>query len=225
MTILKVHNPNFGDLWASVNIAGRRGEHLGVQCLSSNVNGQDKQAVLEEIKSTLALPVPPLIVHENPDTEICHWGAWYHSYYPTKKQWDHTKKHNFVVCQLDESVSLSEYKNCPVNDTVLIQGFIRNLGFDIVKLGKHMSVDRCVSLASEAAFFVGVDSGMSHLCHSVGLPMFVMEYRYPVWHCHSNKTHYLCPGFSGFLTQARRHMTALYFCGHPDGKLFRDDEL
>lgn len=225
MTILKVHNLNFGDLWASVNIAGRRGEFLGRQDLSSMVCGTDRRKILQEIIDTLDMPVPPVLTNANPDTEMAPWSMWYTEYYKTNPAWDYNSKHSTVVCQLDESVSLSEYKNCPTNDITLIHGVIRNLGFTPIKLGKHLSVKQCVEEASKAAFFVGVDSGMSHLCHSVGLPVFMMEYRYPVWHCHSNKAHYLCRGFSEFLTQVRRHMTALHICGHPDGKLFRDDEL
>ena len=53
-------------------------------------------------------------------------------------------------------------------------------GLETTTLGKHLSERECVYIAADNALFVGVDSGMSHLCHSVGVPISFWSMAYPL---------------------------------------------
>lgn len=44
---------------------------------------------------------------------------------------------------------------------------------DKVKLGIPMTISQCVDVMQSSDFFVGIDSGMTHLARAVGLPTFV----------------------------------------------------
>lgn len=206
--ILRPHQSHFGDLWASVNLAGRRGEaHKERQHLWSN----GKASLLQEMVDVLAMPFPPVITDEAPTLSMTGPYVWNTIYYPTKAKWSQIEPHKTVVGQLGQGVSHAHLKNCPDEDQVLIKSYISRLGFTFVELGKHMSVQQCVAEASKAAFFVGICSGMSHLAHSVGLPMFIMKYKYPLSNCHFGKAFYECNGVTSLIDRSTSYMNSLYF--------------
>jgi hypothetical protein len=66
--------------------------------------------------------------------------------------------------------------------------------------------------------FVGVDSGMSHLCHSVGLPIFLLEYGLPTATVHSGKAHTLCKGYDDFVQRFDHFIGYLHDVGFPDAQ-------
>lgn len=39
-----------------------------------------------------------------------------------------------------------------------------------------MSTAQCAEIAATSDVFIGMDSGMSHLCHSVGIPMLLLNW-------------------------------------------------
>ena len=50
-----------------------------------------------------------------------------------------------------------------------------SLGYELIALGAHFTLEQNIRLASECELFVGVDSGISHLCHSVGVPVHLIR--------------------------------------------------
>lgn len=61
-------------------------------------------------------------------------------------------------------------------------------GYTLVELGAHLSIDQNIVAASESLMFVGIDSGLSHLAHSVGVPVHLIRNHLPLHHVRS--THF-----------------------------------
>ena len=51
------------------------------------------------------------------------------------------------------------------------------LPYPMVHIGQHLGLAGSIKVASESRFFIGIDSGMSHLCHSIGVPVYLYEGR------------------------------------------------
>ncbi|KKM05779.1 hypothetical protein LCGC14_1750610 [marine sediment metagenome] len=49
---------------------------------------------------------------------------------------------------------------------------IKNEGYEVVKLGKELTLEECIQETSKCEAFLGIDSGMLYLASSVGVPIF-----------------------------------------------------
>jgi hypothetical protein len=146
-------------------------------------------------------PVSLTLTEDAPTQSVEGFDVWASPYFPTKLRWSSARRHHYVCYQFDGISSGSE-KNLDRRSEDLLLNVLNNsmsAPFELVRLGKHLSVAQCVRVATESAFFVGVDSGMSHLCHSVGLPMFLIENKLPVITCHRGKAYIPCKGAEDFL--------------------------
>lgn len=77
------------------------------------------------------------------------------------------------------------------SDEVDLSAFRRqavSCGYTLVELGAHLSIDQNIVVASESLMFVGIDSGLSHLAHSVGVPVHLIRNHLPLHHLRS--THF-----------------------------------
>jgi hypothetical protein len=61
-----------------------------------------------------------------------------------------------------------------INDETRILDAIRSKGYEPIELGGSFGDIECVKRAAMCEFFVGTCSGMSHLCHSVGVPTHII---------------------------------------------------
>jgi hypothetical protein len=61
-------------------------------------------------------------------------------------------------------------------------------GYAFVELGKEHqgTMSQIIDILSRSELFVGIDSGMSHIAHSVGVPVFLKHYD-ELQLCHPNK--------------------------------------
>jgi hypothetical protein len=127
------------------------------------------------------------------------YSVWATPYFPTHRRWSITDEHTTVTLQVDGRSSAKD-KNPSEAEQVRLAEALREQvpGLEIVTLGDHLSVAECVEQAAKSAFFLGVDSGMAHLCHSVGVPIFLLEYALPVVTCHRGKSYRLCRGAADF---------------------------
>jgi len=97
-----------------------------------------------------------------------------HPYYPSKNQWKFGP-YGRVCVQVDNSQVAD---NCA-------RAFRRHEREALFKwlsqknhvmLGKPLSVSECAEVAATSDLFIGMDSGMSHLCHSVGTPVLLLDW-------------------------------------------------
>jgi hypothetical protein len=66
-------------------------------------------------------------------------------------------------------------KSCKPGQIEQFEPLVRALGYTPVALGAHVGIAGSIKRAAGAELFVGVDSGMSHLCHSVGVPVHLLR--------------------------------------------------
>lgn len=66
-------------------------------------------------------------------------------------------------------------KSCKPGQIEQFEPQVRALGYTPVALGAHLGIAGSIKHAAGAELFVGVDSGMSHLCHSVGVPVHLLR--------------------------------------------------
>jgi hypothetical protein len=79
--------------------------------------------------------------------------------------------------------------------------------YEFIRLGIGLSLAECVNIASESAAFVGISSGISHIMHSVGIPMFLMSYGFDIRPYHSGNEYMLCQGFMDCEVELRKYLT------------------
>lgn len=89
-----------------------------------------------------------------------------------------------------------------------IDGFMEKFKEDceFVKLDIDLSLAECVKMASESAAFIGVSSGMSHVMHSVGVPIFLMSYDFDVRPYHGSNEYVLCQNLADCEVELKKYL-------------------
>ena len=189
-TVFSTFGGGFGDCWAAASFLASRSP-------TSNhfVTALDPRIcdILPHLEGTMALvttELPATTVIMSP-TETAHFFAKF-GYLPreivpwrtvfalpyirTRMRWANTLSRRIAV-QLQPS--RAGPTSCEQSD---IEAFFRGLhdhGFECIELGLPHSVGQNIANAASSACFVGIDSGMSHLCHSVGVPSILVRNRLP----------------------------------------------
>ncbi len=216
-----IHEPwhsLFGDQWGTINMMAHRAAATG-RPVRLHSPPHLRRLHLEIIdvpqlpfESCIELTDEPWTVQTN------GFDVWATPFCPTKDSWSFADQHPYVTYQID-GVSSAQDKNPDAQDAELLLGMLYRSGFAPVRLGAHLSVAQCVQAVVESVFFVGVDSGMSHLCHSVGVPMFLLEYKLPVVTTHRGKAYIQCQGVGDLLRwKLPTWIDYLRAVGHPDGE-------
>jgi len=94
-------------------------------------------------------------------------------YLKTKIKWN-SKKTTNIVCFQFNAKSQKKLVYMDNEQIEKIQSFLKKLGYRVQKLGFNQSIEDIVNCLSTCTAFVGVDSGMSHIAHSVGAPIFMI---------------------------------------------------
>lgn len=198
MTVYIPWNTGLGDQVATISLLARRAEMVGEPMhLSNKQHGHDLGPLHNELFRVFK-PTRVITSYLEGDTPLDGFNIWAAEPWQTHQRWKACLRHHYYVAQFD-GVSSPE-KNPSPQDIIAIgsevgarydmQGFL---------LGKKQTIDECVRLMTGAAFFVGCDSGMSHLAHCVGIPTFILEYGLPIVTTHRNKPYIHCAGAEDFL--------------------------
>jgi hypothetical protein len=214
------HNHSFGDQWATINyylnmsVMKRKRIRLATQ-----LNGVNLYRLHREILDVLDSNGEIELTMSEPTVGVSGYDVWSAPYFPTKQRWDASAKHRYVCVQLDGQSAAHATNPSPEEERLTLRYLEERCpGFETVRLGKHLSVQQCVDIAANSAFFIGVDSGMSHLCHSVGVPIFLLEYGLPTVTTHSGKAHTLCKGYDDLAGRLDRYIGYLHAAGLPDAQ-------
>jgi hypothetical protein len=196
--IIEPHNFAFGDQWATINLCLHRSLLRG-ETVRLHHRTAAMGALHREIVDVLDSPGKLELTPEPFTRSLDGYSVWSTPYFPTQRRWSIAGEHRTVTIQVDGRSAASD-KNPDAREQVRLAEVLRELvpDLEIVTLGDHLSVAECVEQAARSAFFLGVDSGMAHLCHSVGVPVFLLEYRLPVVTCHRGKSYRLCQGANDF---------------------------
>lgn len=179
---------NLGDHWATINYIITRSYILREEMLISRwQHGQDYAPRMQEILNLLAAPErSSVVLVDDPGThEPDGYDVWAGNFWPTKQTWKPNAGRR--ICYQFDGISSADDKNPSLADEHRIVDFITNQGCVPIRLGGHMTLAAVVHELSEAWMFVGCDSGMSHVAHSVGVPMIIVEYKLPIITTHRGK--------------------------------------
>lgn len=178
---------SLGDCWACVNYLARKSILEDREILLSwfvirppgiarPVSAKEK---LEEIVSVMDTGSARLsLTDKYPTVNIpFHCQAHDGPYFPAKRTWK-PGGHGRICVQLFNSQMPEINPRClPLHVSRGMGELLGSLGREVVPLGSHLTLAECIRLMAESDLFVGMDSGMSHLCHSVGTPMLLHKWR------------------------------------------------
>ncbi len=215
--IYRLWNDGLGDHWASLNLLAHISSWTRKQVVfTTHAHLQERT---REILAALNLPESAdLLRHVNPDpletTQLNGFLVWSAPYFPTHRQWIDKKAERYICVQFD-GVSSAQAKNPSKEDQQSIIRWATSQGLCVLDLGGEnrmkMELSQVVDQLARCALFVGCDSGISHIAHSVGCPTYILEYNLPVVTCHRHKRYVLCRGAEHFKAQADNWMNWLQF--------------
>jgi Glycosyltransferase family 9 (heptosyltransferase) len=181
----------FGDLWAitsySCLLSQRAGRpvHLSKWSTKSMMDREDEiRDILANLDDGYTKDV--VVTTERFATSSRFSVRDHHdSYVPTKVKWVQHDS-GVISYQLETSTSHRPGRFC---NPWLIEDLSDQLpGYEFIEVGKQRqsTLSEIIEILSQSTLFVGIDSGMSHVAHSVGVPVFLK--RYPELElCHPNK--------------------------------------
>jgi len=176
----------FGDLWAATSMfltmSEIYNEPVKIACMDERISIIrpflfSKGSIIEVNES------PDVLIHSHQDTNqikklpfrcpdlVVPWSVVFENrYLPTKNhRWSANHSRRIVTQFIPRYPNSS--KCCSNNDLKLFEDFFKERNYQTTKLGLPYSIDEILKNMSEAEFFVGVCSGMSHVAHSVGIPI------------------------------------------------------
>lgn len=180
-----------GDNWALVSALCRMSAVLCNEVLLSTYScagahmapgvppaGPNIRPLLDEIVDALDIGRAHVALLDVPGNVMLRYGCedYRGEYLPTKRRW-RPAKYNRICYQLTNNQLPENNSRClrkPFYDHLM--EWIGSFPGEKVRIGLPMSVKQCVDAAATSDLFIGMDSGMSHLCHSVGLPMFLCDW-------------------------------------------------
>ena len=142
------------------------------------------------------------------NTDLDGFNVWATEYLPAKARWRRSRRTRFI-CTHFEGLSAAADKNPPQGDIDQIGAWASQEGLGVVSLSHRITLARAAELLASCTLFVGCDSGMSHLAHTVACPTYLLEYQLPVVTCHRHKPYVLCKGAGHFTQQAANHLAYL----------------
>jgi len=172
-----------GDCWAFINMLCHKSiqskEAISCSKFASNpVNRMHGKKIsaetkLKEILSDLDYGEARIKFVDDMSTtfvpvEVCFKSP----YLPTKVKWTGGKS---IVHQLINGQQPANCPRCPPkHHHDAIMNWVSN--HENKRLGLPMSLEECIQAAAGAALFIGMDSGMSHVCHSLGVPVILYDW-------------------------------------------------
>jgi hypothetical protein len=94
-------------------------------------------------------------------------------YYNTKVTWSLDKVNNYRVAHQLDGSDISKWYRGNIDG---VKYFNTNVK-DRISLSKKYSLSEIVNILSTSFLFIGADSGISHVAHSVGIPMYILGNR------------------------------------------------
>ncbi len=198
--VYRLWNDGLGDHWASINLLAHLSMARGmpVRFMTENRFAARHAGILATLDLSRADLSP---CSERTGASLDGFNVWATPYLPTKRRWGMLTARPFV-CAHFEGLSSAAEKNPPVGDLDRIQAWADERGLPLYPLTRDLTIEKIVDLLAQCTLFIGVDSGMSHIAHSVGCPTYILEYRLPIVTCHRHKTYVRCDGARHFTEQA-----------------------
>ncbi len=211
--IYRLCGAHLGDHWAGLSLmrycAATSGQRPRVVYTRDD---QNFLARFQEIDALLSMDRDgdedrtPIFTQEPYTCDVPNDTIWACPVVPTKRRWSFPPLTARTVVYQFDGVWSAAAKNPSVDEQTQVLNFLTAQGYVPVRLGRHLSLARCVQLCSIATLFVGCDSGMSHVAHSVGVPVYLLEYGLPVVGCHRQKQFVACRGARHFMQEVHQYL-------------------
>jgi Glycosyltransferase family 9 (heptosyltransferase) len=205
-TIYRNWNYGLGDTWATIQLLAQKRGCEG-SYLSTIQHGESLRPMQEEILSVLDRTYfreDIYLVDEEPNTDLGGYAVWAALPLPTHTRWC---PYGRTICIQVDGVSTPELKNPPPQHVAAITAWAATNTYELVHVGKCLGLRESIKALARATFFVGCDSGMSHVAHSVGTPVYLLEYQLPVVTCHRHRAYVKCENVERFIAQAENYLT------------------
>lgn len=191
--VYQIHNNNLGDHWTSYCLMLTLGQlHKRAYMVGTHNGGIDHTDRLEEIAGLFSgQEYLPQLVRAQGYAKVDPWLNWCYPAVPVNEKYQWRLKFAewpyMQVCYQFDGLSSAEDKNPTPALIADLKQHIKDLGFRLVRLGSHLSLAQCAENLAVCSAFIGCDSGMSHIAHSVGCPVYLYEGRLPTYTCHKLK--------------------------------------
>lgn len=201
-----VGSARLGDCWMGINKAIYDSKQKGIPVKFSTWNPKKRiniRTLLEDILSLLDFEADIELVDTIPSpefSEVYKKKGW--RFYPTKTRWVYGPW--CQICYQYDGISGGHNKNPPAVDLEFLTNFISGITFR--RLGRHMSLHENIKVMAQSDCFVGIDSGFSHISHSVGIPRFFIEYKYDFSGRHKGRDYVLCKGTADAIIKVTEFM-------------------
>ena len=191
MPVFSTFMGGFGDAWGAANYFLRLSEENGAPTMVFDLDPRIREIIphLNASGSVLEVATPAdVLIHSHPNpnlllslyrhtvpSTVLSWEVVFtHQYFRTKASIWRPQKNKVVAVQLTPRYP-DDKKSCPQENRDSFYEQMRLEGYSVVEMGLPASIGENISIASNVDFFVGVCSGMSHLCHSVGTPVHLIQ--------------------------------------------------
>ncbi len=200
MTIYTPWNDGLGDTIATISLLARRAHLTGRGPI--HLARRNRGRLHDELFGARGVLVSTDLysVEGDGDTPLSGFDVWAAPAWPTKLRWTEIHSHQYYTAQFD-GISSAKEKNSPAADiAAIVDTLDSKYHMQGVALGADQTIARCVELLAGSAFFVGCDSGMSHLAHCVGVPTFILrDGPWQVITTHRNKPYIGCHDAADFI--------------------------
>jgi hypothetical protein len=183
----------FGDLWALTSycclLSQRAGQPVYLSTWSTKSMLNREKEIKDILRSLDDRYTQHVVVTSERFTLSARFSVRDHHdlYVPTKVRWTRNDR-RLISYQLETSTRHRPDRFC---EPGLIEDLSDQLpDYEFIELGKtqQRTLHEIIAILSQSEFFVGIDSGMSHVAHSVGVPVFLKAYaELPL--CHPNKAY------------------------------------
>jgi hypothetical protein len=192
----------FGDLWCTVNFLLQKSQAakdvIYLSRWDSFERRTDHKATLEAMIDMIDAPGARVQVVDEVANMRVGGEPFALRYLPTKIQWSRAGRQSRDICIQWAGVSSARMKNPSLGEQAKLIVWAKRTGHTLLPIGLPLTMQESARALSRCRAFVGPCSGMSHLCHSVGAPCFLLEYLMKVawWH---GKNHFtVCEGVDVF---------------------------
>jgi len=175
-------NVALGDTWAFISYVIYECRDKGRKvCFFSRLT-QSQKVLFKDIFDLLQTNVKMRLTNETPNQNVrggvqeFSFGtyAFDKKYVPTKRRW--TKNNGRLIAYQFESVKSRPHQPARFLseiDEVDFELWKSKSRYTFVDLNNRFSVHQIVDILSQCHCFIGIDSGISHIAHSVGVPRFI----------------------------------------------------
>jgi hypothetical protein len=164
-----------GDTWAAVSWLLQQREAVLSEKTRSRGPSRSVRSLITEIADLLATEERISFAAGNDGEPLPEMECYQHEYLPTKRCW--TGGAGRVVCLQLDGRWQSRRKNPKPEETARLIARLEAAGFVVQRLGQPMRLAECAEALATCYCFIGVDSGMMHVAHSVRCPRILIRNR------------------------------------------------